>query len=149
MRMHAPPVGVASVEAVHNASRGDCVMTWNRTNELPELTGGQLEVLQRFAHLEANIEDVCSSLAGVFEFNFTSELRTSQGHFKAPKPGVQIRREDLSRALEQRRLSLISERDLVCWATMILLNDAFELDSKDEDFIAEWLNDMSYNLDSR
>jgi hypothetical protein len=30
---------------------------------------------------------------------------------------------------------------------MLLMNDAYEFDSKDEDFIASWLNDISYNLD--
>lgn len=29
---------------------------------------------------------------------------------------------------------------------MILLNDAYEIDPKDQDFVAEWLNDISYNL---
>ena len=41
----------------------------------------------------------------------------------------------------------MTESDLVYWATMILLNDAYEIDPEDEDFIADWLNDISYNLD--
>jgi hypothetical protein len=49
---------------------------------------------------------------------------------------------------KQKRLGAISERDLVYWATMLLLNDAYELDPSDEDFIAEWLNDISYSLDA-
>ena len=59
-----------------------------------------------------------------------------------------ITRDHISRALEQKRLGLVSERDLVYWATMLLLNDAYELDPKDEDFVAEWLNDISYSLDA-
>jgi hypothetical protein len=31
---------------------------------------------------------------------------------------------------------------------MLLLNDAYEPDPKDEDFVAEWLNDISYSLDA-
>jgi hypothetical protein len=42
---------------------------------------------------------------------------------------------------------LITERDLVEWATFLLLNDAYVLDPGDEDLIAEWLNDISLNLD--
>jgi len=31
---------------------------------------------------------------------------------------------------------------------MLLLNDAYELDPNDEDFLADWLNDISFNLDA-
>jgi hypothetical protein len=122
-----------------------CIMTPN--NELPTLTEEQLEVLRRFASLDASLEDVRRSLAGVFEFNLEPEVRTSSSHFRVPEPGVLITRDTISRALEHKRLGLMSERDLVYWATMILLNDAYEIDPTDEDFVADWLNDISYNLD--
>jgi hypothetical protein len=51
-------------------------------------------------------------------------------------------------ALEQKRHGAISERDLVYWTTMLLLNDPYELAPSDEDFIAEWLHDISYSLDA-
>jgi hypothetical protein len=51
-------------------------------------------------------------------------------------------------ALEHKRFELISERDLVYWATILLLNDAYVFDPGDEDLIAEWLNDISFNLDA-
>jgi hypothetical protein len=119
----------------------------SRNNELHTLTEEQLEVLRRFASFDAGIEDVRRALAGVFEFDLEPETRTSNGRFKIPEPGVRITKEHISRALENKRLGLISERDLVYWATMILLNDAYEIDPDDEDFIADWLNDISYNLD--
>lgn len=117
------------------------------SSELPTLTDEQLEVLRRFAVFDAGIEDVRRSLAGVFEFNLEPEVRTSSGHFRVPEPGVLITRDHISGALEQKRLGLMNERDLVYWATMILLNDAYEIDPEDEDFVADWLNDISYNLD--
>jgi hypothetical protein len=118
-----------------------------RTDELHILTAEQLEVLRRFASFDADIEDVRQALVGVFEFDLEPETRTAKGHFKIPEPGVLITRDHISKALENRRIGLISERDLVFWATMILLNDAYELNPKDEDFVADWLNDISYNLD--
>ena len=48
----------------------------------------------------------------------------------------------------RKRLGIVSERELVLWGTMILLNDAYEIDSTDEDLITEWLNDFSFELDS-
>ena len=116
--------------------------------ELPALTNEQLGVLRRFASLEASVEDVQRSLSGVFEFNLEPEQRTANVYFRVPEPGITITRDHISKALEQKRLGLISERELAYWATMLLLNDAYEPDPKDEDFVAEWLNDISYNLDA-
>jgi hypothetical protein len=116
--------------------------------ELPALTSDQLDVLRRFASMEASVDEVRQSLSGIFEFDLTPERRTASGHFKVPEPGILITRNHISKALEQKRLGLISERELVYWATMLLLNDAYEPDPKDEDFIAEWLNNISYNLDA-
>ena len=65
-----------------------------------------------------------------------------------PEPGIVITREHISNALEQKRVGLITERDLVHWATILLMNDAYVLDPGDEDLIAEWLNDISFNLDA-
>jgi len=116
--------------------------------ELPALTEGQLEVLRRFAWLEAGTEDVRRALAGVFDFELEPERRTSSVSFRVPEPGISITRNHINNALDKKRLGLISERELVYWATMLLLNDAYEPDPKDEDFVAEWLNDISYSLDA-
>ncbi len=118
-----------------------------RKTELPILTPAQLEVLRRFAALEANIEEVRRSLSGVFEFDFEPGRRTASVNFRVPEPGIAITRDHISKALEWKRRGILSERELVRWATMLLLNTAYELDPKDEDFIAEWLNDISFNLD--
>src|SRR6267154_1395778 len=116
--------------------------------ELPVLNGEQLEVLRRFASMEASVEEIRRSLAGVFEFDLAPERRTASIHFRVPEPGIVITRSHISKALEQKRLGIISERDLVYWATMLMLNDAYQPDPKDEDFVAQWLNDISYSLDA-
>lgn len=116
--------------------------------ELPILTPEQLQVLRRFASLEVGVEEVRQALAGVFEFDLEPGRRTASVHFRVPEPGIAITRGHISKALEQKRLGLISERELVYWATMLLLNDAYLPDPEDEDFVAEWLNDISYSLDA-
>ena len=77
-----------------------------------------------------------------------SHRRTATGNFRVPEPGIVITREHIARALDQKRLGKITERDLVHWATILLLNDAYVLDPGDEDLIAEWLNDISLHLDA-
>lgn len=124
-------------------------------SKLPSLTPDQLEVLRKFALFEIGVEEMQRSLAGVFEFNFeptapanSSLYRTAKTHFRVPEPGIVIAREHIANALERKRFELITERDLVIWATVLLMNDAYALDPADEDIIADWLNDISFNLDA-
>ena len=124
-------------------------------SQLPSLTAGQLEVLRRFALFEIGADEMRRSLAGVFEFNFEpkqrtadgyAQRRTATGNFRMPEPGIVITREHIVNALERKRFELITEHDLVVWATVLLLNDAYVWDAADEDLIADWLNDISINL---
>jgi hypothetical protein len=123
---------------------------------LPTLTPNQLDALQKFALLEMGEEELQRRLAGVFEIHFEGaptapagrhQRRTVSGNFRMPEPGIVITRDHISNALERKRFGLITERELVHWATILLLNDAYVLDPGDEDLIAEWLNDLSLNLD--
>lgn len=125
--------------------------------QLPSLTPNQMEALRQFALLEIREEELQRRLAGVFEVHFEPmpvaaagrhQRRTVMGRFRMPEPGITITREHISNALERRRFGLISERDLVHWATILLLNDAYVLDPGDEDLIADWLNDISLNLNA-
>jgi hypothetical protein len=126
-----------------------------RSNEsqLPSLSSDQLEVLRKFALFETGLKELLQSLEGVFEFN--PEPRTAVGsaihrsaktQFRLPEPGIVITRDHISNALERKRFELITERDLALWATILLMNDAYSLDPGDEDLIADWLNDISFNL---
>ncbi|HTW81113.1 MAG TPA: hypothetical protein VME23_16310 [Terracidiphilus sp.] len=130
-------------------------MRLKKESELPALTAEQLEVLRRFAMFEASLEELRSALAGVWEIDFASTpmppdksatMRTAITGFRVPEPGIIITREHISNALERKRFELITERDLVVWATVLLLNDAYALDPQDEDLIADWLNDISISL---
>ena len=125
--------------------------------QLPSLTATQMEALQRFASFQMAEDELCRVLAGAFQINFEtvhqsaegqSFRRSASGRFRVPEPGIVITRAHISHALEQKRIGLITERDLVHWATILLMNDAYVLDPGDEDLIAEWLNDISFNLDA-
>jgi len=130
-------------------------MQLKKESELPALTEEQLEMLRRFALIEATLDELRAALAGVFDIEFESRLgaadsftqrRRTSGDFRVPEPGIVITREHIANALERKRFELITERDLVVWATVLLLNDAYVLDPHDEDLIAEWLNDISITL---
>lgn len=125
--------------------------------EQPPLSDEQMEVLRRYASFELGLEEMLRALSGAFDIDFqenresasgTTQRRSANNRFPIPEPGIVITREHISNALERKRFGLVSERDLVYWATVLLLNDAYVFDPGDEDLIAEWLNDISFNLDA-
>jgi hypothetical protein len=125
--------------------------------EQPPLSDEQIETLRRYALLEVNLDTMLESMKGAFDISFdgreqvgasATQRRSANNRFPIPEPGIVITREHISNALERKRFDLITERDLVYWATVLLLNDAYVFDPGDEDLIAEWLNDISFNLDA-
>jgi hypothetical protein len=125
--------------------------------EQPPLTEQQMDVLRRYALFEVGLDEMLGSMQGAFDINFdgreqagasATQRRSANNRFPIPEPGIVITREHISNALERKRFGLVSERDLVYWATVLLLNDAYVFDPGDEDLIAEWLNDISFNLDA-
>jgi hypothetical protein len=119
-----------------------------KESELPSLTPTQIDVLRRYALFEASIAEVREALAGALDFDLRHARRTASTLFRVPEPGIVITRDHISNALERRRFELITERDLVEWATILLSNDAYILDPGEEDLIADWLNDISVTLGS-
>jgi hypothetical protein len=116
--------------------------------QLPHLTAHQQDVLRRFAWMEAGVEELRSAMTGVFEFELQRGHRAAHTWFRMPEPAIAITRRHIESALNRKREGKIKERDLVEWATLLLLNDAYVLAPGDEDLIAEWLNDISLHLDA-
>ena len=116
-----------------------------QNSELPSLSSEQMDFLKRFVLLEARMEDIREVLDGVFDFDFIGQSRIASTRFRVPEPGVLVTRNHILHAVERRKLGTLSEQELIFWATMLLLNDAFELDPNDQDFVAEWLNEVSFN----
>lgn len=85
-------------------------------------------------------------MSPVMDFDFDAEKRWLNSRFLVPSCGIRVTRHHLDSALSKKREGIIGERDLVDWATMILMNSAYELDPKDEQLIADWLNDISFDL---
>jgi len=79
-----------------------------------------------------------------FDAKANKGTRTMKTNFVVPEPGVLITKQDIEMALTRKEHGKLTEQQLVEWATMLLLNDAYEFDGKDEDFIAERLNGISF-----
>jgi hypothetical protein len=116
-----------------------------RKSDLPSLTPNQVEALSRFASFEIGLDAMLRSMDGIFTFKFQGTIRTSSTKFKVPEPGILITRSHIENACERRRLGSVSEEELMKWATVILLNNAYEIDEENQDFISDWLNELSAN----
>jgi hypothetical protein len=68
-----------------------------------------------------------------------------ENNFIPPEPGVRITKWHIENALSKKREGKITDGQLIDWATMLLLNQAYEFDENEEEFIAEWLNGVSFN----
>lgn len=114
-----------------------------------KLTVKEIECLRRFAKFEISLWRVRVCLRGVMKFNFNARAnkgtRSMETKFIVPEPGILVTKQDIDNALVKRNRREISDKQLIEWATMLLMNDAYELDPKDEDLIAERLNEISFN----
>jgi hypothetical protein len=63
-----------------------------------------------------------------------------------PAHAVEITKLHLEQALAKRREKNISDQELVNWATMILINDAFYWEGVDAELIGEWICRFSLDL---
>jgi len=113
-----------------------------------KLTEAQISCLERFAAFEVSLEELRRCLGSLVSFDFEAAdgTRWMETHFEPPEPGVMITKGHVDRALTLRKNAVITEEQLIEWATMILHNLAYHIDEKDEDFIAQWLNDISFDL---
>lgn len=107
------------------------------------LTTEERDALARFVRLEISVKQLCVQLHGLLEVDFGQEKRHLTSHFAFPEPGVRVRKEDIRIALDMHWKGEISEKELAEWATMLILNDAFEWSGPDETEIADLLNELS------
>jgi hypothetical protein len=112
------------------------------------LAPAQFEVLRRYLEFEAPLEEVRLKLQGILEFNLVAESgkRFIDCNFPTPKPGIRVTRQHLEAALQRRRDRRISEQELLEWATMLLLNQAYFWEGEDEELIFEWLKNISFDF---
>ena len=114
-------------------------------NELPELSLHQLDCLERFLRFEMPIEDLHSVLEPLITFTLDGPNTHQTVHYAAgiPSNPIKVTLTDVNSAIERFRTSQLTPSQLQQWATMVLLNDAFEWSGNDEERISDILNDLS------
>lgn len=116
------------------------------SSERRRLNPGEIQALKDYAALRLSAEQMRFALREAMTVRVDGPKRSLEFYFDNSTPDVLITRQDIERALEKRRAQLITEDELSEWASMLLLNDAYGFDPKDEALIVAWLNDLSYGL---
>ncbi|MFZ0813890.1 MAG: hypothetical protein WAM78_00150 [Candidatus Sulfotelmatobacter sp.] len=107
------------------------------------LTREERKALAQFARLEIPLGDLKRRLGKMMEFEFGENERRLTSHFLLPQPGVRIDQDHVKKAMSKHARGEISTHELADWATMLLLNDAYDCEGPEEEEIASWLNDIS------
>ena len=119
----------------------------NTNDETPKrraLTRSEHRALEKFARLEISLEKLQRSLGKMLEFSFGEHERRLNSYFLFPRPGVRVELKYIKAAVDKNARGEITTEQLADWATMLLLNDAYDWEGgQDEDEIADWLNEIS------
>jgi hypothetical protein len=99
--------------------------------------------LERFANLEISLNGLREALKDVVQFDFGERQRELSCHFLTPKRGIRVEVAHIHRAMHKHALDQLSTHQLADWATMLLLNDAYDWEGPDEEEIATLLHDIS------
>src|SRR4029077_15658850 len=113
--------------------------------ELPNLSKYQLDCLRRFLRFELSIEVLRKVLSPLVTFTLEGSATQQTVTYSAgiPKDPVKVTRADINSAVRKARAGEISPERLQQWASMLLLNDAFDWSGEDEDAISDILADLS------
>ena len=101
------------------------------------------DLLIRFANCELSLAQLIEGLRSRIEINFGSAVRGLKSNFLPAEPGIRIGLNHIDRAKSKNAAGELSNEDLIHWATMILLNDAYVWDGPEEDEVADKLHELS------
>ena len=87
-------------------------------------TNQEREALVQFARLEISLEDLCSRLPGMLTIDFNSKERRLLSRLLDAEPGIQIEKQHVQHALEERTRGAITAQQLSDWAAMLIMNTA-------------------------
>ena len=117
----------------------------NVVNAPKKLEDRHIDACQQFLMMSLDCDELIARLEGMFTLDFGDSRRLAHCSFLVPEPGVQVRRIHILRAVEMCQQGVVTVQNLMQWATVLLLNEAFEFEVEDSEWIADVLNDLSFN----
>lgn len=111
---------------------------------MSKLTKEQHQALKEFAEGKICLGELAKALSCIMEINFKNHQRQIKWKEGICGPEFRIELSHIHNAMERHTRGEISTEQLVEWAAMILINDAFGWEGPDQDEISELLNDISF-----
>jgi hypothetical protein len=107
-----------------------------------------LASIDKFARCELALEDLCRIVRDVVgpDLRHNEKLPWVNLNSVCPVPAIRITRQHVDNAAAKRRQKQVSERQLVNWATMLMINDVFFWSGEDAELVGEWLERISMDL---
>jgi hypothetical protein len=104
--------------------------------------------IEMFARWELCIEQLCAFVreARGQAFIHNENYRWVNLNQVCGERKIRITPWHVQNALQKRRERGISERDLIDWATMIIINDVFYWEAEDAAVVAGWINRLSLDF---
>ena len=116
---------------------------FSRRNKPRQPNARERTLLTQFANCEVSIDELIAGLHGKLEIFFDTDVRSLTSHFLTAEPGIRIGLNQIDRAKSKNSAGNLPNEDLMRWATMIRLNDAYVWDGPEEDEIADRLDELS------
>jgi hypothetical protein len=116
---------------------------FSKRKEPRQLNPDELKLLAQFANCEISLDELLGCTRGMIEIDFGPSKRSLISHYLLPTPGIRINLIHIENAISKYTSREISSDDLKHWATMLLLNEAYEWEGPNEEEIADKLHELS------
>jgi hypothetical protein len=115
---------------------------------VPRVQPETLSSIEQYAMCELSLDELCRIVRDQLGSAFLHNERLPWVNLNQvyAEPRVRITPQHVENVLGKRRLKQISERQLIDWATMIMMNDVYYWECEDEDAVGEWVERLSLDL---
>ena len=110
---------------------------------MAEITHVERQVLEEYRDLRISLEELRTLVSARMDFNFRAQSMYTRGinkHVGPAIPGIPIEIRHLEAAYSKWKngeLPMLVPSD---WASMLLMNDDYDIADDESDVVAEWLN---------
>ena len=108
-----------------------------------KITKAERQAMEEFRDLSISLEELRPLIRRRASFNFRPGglyTRGIQKHADPAEPGIPVTVKHLDAAYLKLRKNELAADELSNWASMLLMNDDYDIADSPSDIIAEWLN---------
>lgn len=115
---------------------------------LKPLNPEALSWIERYARCELSLDELCRNVRGAVgkRFIHNPKMRLVNLNQVCSTKAVRITPKHLEILFDMRKRGRITERQMVDWAHMVTINDAYFWQPEDADVVGKWVNFLIFDL---